>query len=204
MEIQPEEEYECSICLDVLKGNLIKLSRCQHQFHKFCITQWYQKSNSCPLCRGLINDTFIIHFKPKFRKFFNRKFKLVADLKVNKIVFYKIEHDNMLVNSITYNREQDIEDDTEVNNMFEIDNGKIIGSPFFSILYSDMSLISVSNNFIIFNKLYLPKLTKNNKNTLALRHTKKNLKIQFDTKMDTLNCFEVLKKRNEYFRMIHY
>ena len=92
----------------------------------------------------------------------------------------------------------------EVNNMFEIDNGKIIGSPFFSILYSDMSLISVSNNFIIFNKLYLPKLTKNNKNTLALRHTKKNLKIQFDTKMDTLNCFEVLKKRNEYFRMIHY
>ena len=30
------------------------------------------------------------------------------------------------------------------------------------------------------------------------------LKIQFDTKMDTLNCFEVLKKRNEYFRMIHY
>jgi len=40
----------CSICLDKLTSNVIKL-KCNHIYHKGCIMPWLKESNSCPLCR---------------------------------------------------------------------------------------------------------------------------------------------------------
>jgi len=39
---------KCSICFEV--NNDVKL-RCGHPFHKTCIDQWLESSNTCPLCR---------------------------------------------------------------------------------------------------------------------------------------------------------
>ena len=46
----------CSICLEEFKQNdkIITLE-CDHYYHKVCITDWFKKETSCPLCR----ETFI-------------------------------------------------------------------------------------------------------------------------------------------------
>lgn len=56
-EINPDEIEEClynicSICLeeyDNEKG-VCKL-RCEHIYHKECISEWFKSNNNCPLCR---------------------------------------------------------------------------------------------------------------------------------------------------------
>ena len=42
----------CSICLDEFKTKekIITLD-CSHYFHKDCITDWFKKHETCPLCR---------------------------------------------------------------------------------------------------------------------------------------------------------
>ena len=40
----------CSICLDEIKI-LSTISECQHNFCFECLSQWVEKSSSCPLCR---------------------------------------------------------------------------------------------------------------------------------------------------------
>ncbi len=42
----------CSICLRY--DDLTPLSSCGHLFHTSCISQWYERSRSCPVCRGII------------------------------------------------------------------------------------------------------------------------------------------------------
>ena len=44
--------YECCICLDNNKKDLIIL-KCNHIYHKDCIDKWFDKENSCPLCRKM-------------------------------------------------------------------------------------------------------------------------------------------------------
>ena len=46
---------ECSICLEKYKLNekIIQLD-CDHIFHKSCFDLWFQKNNSCPICRDNI------------------------------------------------------------------------------------------------------------------------------------------------------
>ena len=43
---------ECSICLDKISvdNNIVVLS-CKHFYHKECISEWFKKSKTCPLCR---------------------------------------------------------------------------------------------------------------------------------------------------------
>ena len=43
---------ECSICLNELKiDDNITILSCKHYYHKECISQWFKKSKTCPLCR---------------------------------------------------------------------------------------------------------------------------------------------------------
>ena len=42
----------CSICLESFaKNEKISLLSCNHTFHKQCITEWFKKDTSCPICR---------------------------------------------------------------------------------------------------------------------------------------------------------
>ena len=43
----------CTICLDVLNTNKYTLI-CNHSFHTKCITEWFEKSRTCPMCRRVI------------------------------------------------------------------------------------------------------------------------------------------------------
>ena len=70
MEVNLETDYSCSICIDVIDEKTITLKKCGHTFHKFCIQQWYQKSNTCPLCRRIIKDIFKVKMKLSNNRFF--------------------------------------------------------------------------------------------------------------------------------------
>lgn len=48
--IQEIESEECSICKDSFK-NPISLP-CDHIFCDECISEWFEKENTCPLCRS--------------------------------------------------------------------------------------------------------------------------------------------------------
>ena len=50
---RPEQSYEeCSVCLEqfITEEEVVSL-QCSHIFHEKCITLWFQKQYSCPLCR---------------------------------------------------------------------------------------------------------------------------------------------------------
>tara|TARA_Y100000590_G_scaffold467893_1_gene648454 strand:+ start:1729 stop:2208 length:480 start_codon:yes stop_codon:yes gene_type:complete len=51
---KPEPNMECSICLDPLDKNAVKLDNCNHMFHKKCIKKLISGNQyaKCPLCRG--------------------------------------------------------------------------------------------------------------------------------------------------------
>ena len=54
----------CSICLDEIRENeRYELLRCPHFYHKKCILQWLEKSNTCPECRSSIINIFTIETK---------------------------------------------------------------------------------------------------------------------------------------------
>ena len=54
----------CSICLDEIRENeRYELLRCSHFYHKKCILQWLEKSNTCPECRRSIINIFTIETK---------------------------------------------------------------------------------------------------------------------------------------------
>lgn len=44
------ESIECTICTERL--DIARNLNCNHKFHLFCITKWFENSNNtCPLCR---------------------------------------------------------------------------------------------------------------------------------------------------------
>ena len=45
----------CSICLDPLTENIVKLNNCSHCFHMSCISKWLIRKRDCPLCREATN-----------------------------------------------------------------------------------------------------------------------------------------------------
>jgi hypothetical protein len=50
-------EDECPICLCKYKiTDKIKELPCRHIFHKKCLKQWFQRSDSCPICKFDIKD----------------------------------------------------------------------------------------------------------------------------------------------------
>ena len=53
--IKVYENLECSICLENLETDVVKLN-CQHHFHYKCINQWFNKHKNiveCPMCRKI-------------------------------------------------------------------------------------------------------------------------------------------------------
>ncbi len=56
IEINDEEvnsEETCSVCLE---SNVNCETNCSHHFHVGCLSQWINRNNSCPLCRGNISS----------------------------------------------------------------------------------------------------------------------------------------------------
>lgn len=55
-EVVQEEDHkheDCSICLEQLDNeNDIITTKCNHKFHKECLSEWKKVNNTCPLCRG--------------------------------------------------------------------------------------------------------------------------------------------------------
>jgi hypothetical protein len=47
--------HECSICIEIIKKNIIK-TPCSHFFCKKCIYEWVEKKNNCPNCRKTFFD----------------------------------------------------------------------------------------------------------------------------------------------------
>lgn len=43
---------ECSICLDEFDdgGDAVAVLSCRHKYHWECITKWFTRSSTCPLC----------------------------------------------------------------------------------------------------------------------------------------------------------
>ena len=51
-----ENEVDCSICLEKLKGTPCYKVECNHHFHTHCLIEWVFKDNkNCPLCRKELN-----------------------------------------------------------------------------------------------------------------------------------------------------
>lgn len=73
----------CSICMSrfKLKKNMTIL-KCKHKFHDDCITQWFNKSVTCPICRSNMLNTKVG--------------KLENDLKITKSSNMSIEVCNMM------------------------------------------------------------------------------------------------------------
>lgn len=46
------EEVECSICLDSVEGDWVKLMNCSHLFHRSCIVESLKVNHRCPMCRS--------------------------------------------------------------------------------------------------------------------------------------------------------
>lgn len=61
--IKPHEQtkllktVKCPICHEE-DNNIRQTLACNHTFHYHCIQQWFQRNNTCPLCRMHITNTF--------------------------------------------------------------------------------------------------------------------------------------------------
>jgi hypothetical protein len=56
IQINDEEvnsEETCSVCLE---SNVNCETNCSHHFHVGCLSQWINRNNSCPLCRGNVSS----------------------------------------------------------------------------------------------------------------------------------------------------
>jgi len=50
---EEDQEDKCAICTSSYDVDPVvrKITACGHMFHRACVDQWFQKSQSCPLCR---------------------------------------------------------------------------------------------------------------------------------------------------------
>ena len=46
----------CSICLEPINEDNLEVTECNHRFHHICLQRWFERSNSCPLCRHLLRN----------------------------------------------------------------------------------------------------------------------------------------------------
>ncbi len=47
-------EYLCAICTGNIEHNELSFTNCNHTFHSDCLLKWLDKSNSCPVCRTVV------------------------------------------------------------------------------------------------------------------------------------------------------
>lgn len=52
------DEIACGICLDdYCNGAVLQMLPCNHIMHRTCLLEWYQKSQTCPICRDKENPS---------------------------------------------------------------------------------------------------------------------------------------------------
>lgn len=212
---------ECSICLDVVVGPLIKLNKCGHTFHQSCISCWFEKSNTCPLCRETILDIF----KGKYLQTFclgNKKKKIVIEFKPNKLIFYKLNYQKKNIvtcyqrtyrnlslenntestdrNNITRAQSPEL-DLSQKNHILALQPNEKIGESMFQILYTDISKVVFCKKTISFCQL---KVIKNQKKAVRSKKKKDILKVSFPNISLAKSFFETLKKRHQYFQDTNY
>ena len=48
---------ECSMCLSpMLQTDKVVKLKCGHAFHKLCLSLWYLKEPTCPMCREFVSQ----------------------------------------------------------------------------------------------------------------------------------------------------
>ena len=48
------EQKACIICLEAYKiKDILKVSLCDHVFHRCCFNNWLKNKNCCPICRKI-------------------------------------------------------------------------------------------------------------------------------------------------------
>ena len=64
-----QEVQRCSICWDLLVDPQPTITLgcplSPHNFHRGCIISWFQQSQSCPLCRHVVEDLGVLGFTPQ-------------------------------------------------------------------------------------------------------------------------------------------
>lgn len=211
-------DYNCAICIDVIDEKTITLNKCKHTFHKYCIQQWYYKSNTCPICRRIIKDMFKVKLKVKTNSFFYSNILLCAELKENKIEFRKIikEKNKIIINNLTFyqdnialkNNNTDLENNVntdtntinlqEINYITDFKEDERLGEVYLTILYSEISKVSILRKEAVFDNLYI-----NKNDNMAYRNinNQKNIKFKFKEKQEGLNFLDVLKNRHRFYRL---
>jgi len=53
---EPNPTGSCAICQEQVSSSAWKLRHCGHVFHRSCISQWFQTSVRCPVCRHDIRE----------------------------------------------------------------------------------------------------------------------------------------------------
>ena len=112
-----EEKQECSICLEVLDGLIVKLS-CKHIYHGACIEKWFNSNNNeteniCPECNepSEINEIYEIPIEDDISKIKNDN----VTIKINNFIPTKNKktkvNENIIYNSIPPNEISINEDD---------------------------------------------------------------------------------------------
>ena len=193
--MENHNNFECTICLDVIENDkLLTLIGCKHIFHYSCINTWYMKSNTCPICRQNIKDMFRIMFRPNINRFYNKYHNYIIELKENKILLYKLKKHkkNKVISNL---------DELSNNNLCNLSSKETLGEIYLSILYQDISIMSMENKCLTFRSLALPK-DKNKYGNVAERAPSKSIYIYFNKKIDTERCFEIIKLRHQYFRLL--
>ena len=212
---QEDESYTCSICLDVVEDKVIHLNKCNHHFHQKCIKAWYAKSNTCPLCRSEIIDIFKAYYR-KSDSIFRKKKQIAIQLLENKIVFYKVKKNDIVLNNNfdnmnLVNQERDRDTDrnnnyndatlnlANINYLAEFKNDEICSEVKFQILYQDIKAVMYNNKCCYFHNLVIKK------NILNAQRGDSNqkIKVQFKNKNLCRLFFNTLKKRHKYFRQIN-
>ena len=214
-----DSDHNCSICLDVIEDNVITLQKCKHQFHRSCITMWFEKNNTCPLCRETILDLYRIKYrKPTFWGV--TYLNMVVELKENKIMFYRIDkintknrnavtqnyHFENIINTQNNGEEETLENYNSIdlenkNYILNLKPNEKIGNLEFQILYSDLLRVSCQKNKINFHNL---KIKSGKKNALRTKKKTDKIKIRFTNGNQSMNFFSILKKRHQYFRETNY
>ena len=199
--ISEDSTYECAICLDVVEDELITLNKCKHQYHKSCIKCWYVKSNTCPLCRMEIIDIYRVSLQKDFPKIFGKKEYLAVQIKENKIVFYNLKKNDMILNTHYENNmvgeeENELPDLQNMNYLDDFKSNEIISNVKYQILFEDLKAVTFRYKILILLNL---KIVKDRLNVKRGRNNQ-NLKFKFKNANTCRIFFETLRKRHKYYR----
>lgn len=194
---------ECPICLDYIsydniitdnilniknKNGVIQLNKCKHIFHYNCLTEWFKKESSCPLCRLKIIDAYNVYIVNERRLFLRNK-KCIVNLLEHKITFYYIKK---YKKKYKYHLLESSEKELISNNSFiYLKDNEYITEDFFHILYQYINLIKLHQNSILIRYIKGPDLI----NHFYSLYNNNNTELTI--------IFNNLKKRLTYYKMIN-